>query len=144
MTSRWCNARQLAIDNARALIDSEECTYRIKKSEKVSDADVVEKLLDDEAFHLGKTNSVSDLPTVNRSRFTNLLSGCPEQGSSIPLQHPEIASCLSRFFRGRNSYGMEYSAQFPKGRYGHQMPEAIVALVTTAVRSPRRTPIPAN
>ena len=64
MISRWCNARQLAIDNARALINSEEYTYRIKKSGGVSDVDVVEKLLDDKAFHLGKTNSVSDLPTV--------------------------------------------------------------------------------
>jgi hypothetical protein len=59
MKSRWCNARQHVIENARALIDSEECTYKVKTSKDESDVTVVENLLDGEVFHLGKTSTVS-------------------------------------------------------------------------------------
>ncbi|KAF9787517.1 hypothetical protein BJ322DRAFT_1019917 [Thelephora terrestris] len=83
--------------------------------EKTAAAARVQKLLDDEAFHFGKTNS-----------------GTPNKAA--PYQHPEITSCISHFFKGRNSYGVAYSAQIHHGKYGAEMPQAMVALVTTAIQ----------
>jgi len=61
MTNRWSNARQGVIDVARALIASRGCTYAISGPglEQVDKAAAVQKLLADEAFHFGKTSSVS-------------------------------------------------------------------------------------
>jgi len=52
---------------------------------------------------------------------------------TAPYQHPEITSCLSRFFRGRTDYAAEYPERFHRGKYGLQMPQAMVALIATAV-----------
>jgi len=60
MTSRWSNARQRVIDTARVLIISKECTYAISGLGEADRAAEVKKLLDDEAFHFGKANSVGD------------------------------------------------------------------------------------
>jgi hypothetical protein len=59
-SSRFCNARQTAIDYARKLIDSEECTYGIKQADADKKISKVGELLHEEAFHFGlKANSVS-------------------------------------------------------------------------------------
>ena len=52
---------------------------------------------------------------------------------AAPYQHPEITSCLSHFFKGRNDFGVEYSDKLNQGKYGLQMPQSMVALIATAV-----------
>ena len=60
MTNRWSNARQGVIDNVRMSIVSKGCTYAILGLEGADKAATVKSLLDDEVFHFGKANSVSD------------------------------------------------------------------------------------
>ena len=55
---------------------------------------------------------------------------------AAPYQHPEVTSCLSHFFKGRNDFGGVYPERFRQGKYGLQMPEAMVALIATAVSWP--------
>ena len=52
---------------------------------------------------------------------------------AAPYQHPEVMSCLSHFFKSCNDFGTEYPERFHQGKYGLQMPEAMVALIATAV-----------
>ena len=87
-TGRWCNARQLIINGARALIKTQECTFGIAVEglEQAAVAAKVEKLLDEEAFHFRKASSVSVFSNADQVNFLaiNQRLGCPEQGSSIP------------------------------------------------------------
>jgi len=73
MTGRWSNARQGAIDAARALLTSKECTYKISELGVPEKAAAVEKLLDGEAFHFGKATSVGDFSDTNESYCIFLL-----------------------------------------------------------------------
>jgi hypothetical protein len=92
MTSRWCNARQHVIDSTRALIDSEECTYNVKTSKTESDVAMVEKLLDGEAFHLGKTKAVSSLNVLTNHVLLTKILGYSKQGGSISTPGNHILS----------------------------------------------------
>ena len=59
-SGRWCNARQLAIENARKLLDSDNCTYGIKGLDVAAKVTRVANLLHEEVFHFAlKANSVS-------------------------------------------------------------------------------------
>lgn len=65
MTGRWSNACQGVIDAARALVVSEHCTYGISELGVPEMATAVEKLLDGEVFHFGRTTSVGDFPDAD-------------------------------------------------------------------------------
>jgi len=67
MTNRWSNARQSVIDSARALVTSKECTYGISTLRAEEMVVEVKKLLDDDTFHFGKSNTVSDFLMRNRA-----------------------------------------------------------------------------
>lgn len=61
-SSRWSNARQLTIEHARKLLDSDDCTYGIKGLEVGAKVTKVADLLHEETFHFAlKANSVSGL-----------------------------------------------------------------------------------
>lgn len=59
MMGRWSNARQSVIDAARALVTSKECTYAMSGLKEVEKAAAARELLDNDAFHFGRANSVS-------------------------------------------------------------------------------------
>jgi hypothetical protein len=44
-------------------------------------------------------------------------------------------SCLSYLFTGARSLGVKNRAKFPHGKYGIEMPEAMVAVTAVAVSS---------
>ena len=69
MTNRWSNAHQGVIDNMRMSIVSEGCTYAILGLEGADKAAAVKSLLDNEVFHFGKANSVSDFLARNKYIF---------------------------------------------------------------------------
>ena len=41
--------------------------------------------------------------------------------------------CLSHFFNGTRSLGVKYQENLPHGKYGPEVPEAMVALTAVAV-----------
>ena len=132
MTNRWCGARQMVIDAARDLIGSKECTYAIEGLDKQAKATKVAKFLDEEAFHFKKTSSVGNFTTQNLCHYSPNVQGARNKGA--PYQDPEIASCISQFFKSCSSYGAEYAPKLSRGKnYGLLMPPAMVALVATAV-----------
>lgn len=93
-------------------------------------AAVVKNLLDNETFHFGKANSVGDFPTQTDYILTDFQGAA---NKAAPYQHPEITSCLSRLFKGRYDLSAKYPERFDRGKYGLQMPQAMVALIATAV-----------
>ena len=118
------------------LILSARCTYGISElREKADKAAAVAKLLQDEMFHFGKTNSVGDLqPDLNQLHLTSLFTNL--QGAAnktAPYQHPKIMHCLSCFFKGCSNFHAEFSERFHQGKYGLQMPQPMVALIATAM-----------
>jgi hypothetical protein len=86
MTGRWSNARQSVINAARELVLSARCKYGVSKLGETADkAAAVAELLQGEAFHFGKTNSVGYLqPDLTQSHLTSLSSGYHEQRSPVP------------------------------------------------------------
>ena len=50
-------------------------------------------------------------------------------------------AALAYYFKGREAVGIIYKERMPTGIYGIQIPEAMVALTTTAVRAPFRLPV---
>lgn len=136
MTGRWSNARQSVINAARELVVSARCKYGISElGEKADKATAVAELLQGEAFHFGKTNSVGDpQPHLIQSHLTSLLTDVQgTTNNAAPYQHPEMTLCLSRFFKGRGGFHVEFSERFHQGKYGLQMPQPMVALIATAV-----------
>ena len=132
MTNRWSNARQGVIDTARASIISKGCAYAISELEAADKATVVGELLDNEVFHFGKGNLVSGF--LMQTGITSQLNDFQGAANKVaPYQHPEIISCLSHFFKGRYNFGAKYPERFDRGKYGLQMPQAMVALIATAV-----------
>jgi hypothetical protein len=78
-SSRWCNARQVTIDNARRLVDSNDCTYDIKGLEVEARVTKVADLLHEEAFHFApRANSVSG-QRFQINKLTTLTTAIPER-----------------------------------------------------------------
>lgn len=53
---------------------------------------------------------------------------------ATPYQHPEMFVALSYFFKNQGSVGIVFEESLPMGKYGRQLPDAMVALTATCIQ----------
>ena len=136
INGRWSAFRQGVIEATRALVTSSGSSYSIPDVNSPDRPAAAHNLLSGDKYHFGKTVGVS---TFQRHRHVSL----PEPRSLIspqgaidtaaPYQHPEIFAALAYFFKGRESVAVMYGDRIPNGIHGAQIPDAMVALIATAV-----------
>ena len=150
--NRWSGYRQSALNMARDLVcprpkrgpagktnaekakakkDTRVSLYKLSGSDD-ENAAAAAKLLDYDAFHFARTNTVS-WPT--NSSDTPDSQACLTWGwqdapdSSVPYQHQAVLAVLAYFFKCDKSL----KSRVPIGEHGPEVPKPMVALATTLV-----------